>query len=331
MRLFLQNVTIISPQNKPSTTVEASKLKFSSDIENRHSRSGKDSSEQSSEDENSSETSSVLSMATLKSSDSGFADDYNRRSISPPTSISATSTSNDDYSTKSHDTSVRSSAKKQITNEREGVKGRAMDETLERSDCYEQHYIIWSLMWFLIPFLPASNLFVPVGFLVAERTLYLPSLGFCLLAAKLIEHLARLQLAVLSKFKLQTGNPESVQRLYRFRRHFSAIKLGQLGTTVTGGKASKISDKYNLLLAAEIALILPLVILGSMRTIERNRDWLNDGQLYTSNIEQSRAKSIANLASLPTETGTENAMNTLKMYEIALDEEPYCADLHYNL
>ena len=31
------------------------------------------------------------------------------------------------------------------------------------------------------PFLPASNLFFPVGFVVAERVLYLPSMGFCLL------------------------------------------------------------------------------------------------------------------------------------------------------
>ena len=35
----------------------------------------------------------------------------------------------------------------------------------------------------IIPFLPASNLFFPVGFVVAERVLYLPSMGFCMLVA----------------------------------------------------------------------------------------------------------------------------------------------------
>ena len=35
----------------------------------------------------------------------------------------------------------------------------------------------------VFPFLPASNLFFPVGFVVAERVLYLPSMGFCLLIA----------------------------------------------------------------------------------------------------------------------------------------------------
>lgn len=35
----------------------------------------------------------------------------------------------------------------------------------------------------VFPFIPASNLFFPVGFVVAERVLYLPSMGFCLLVA----------------------------------------------------------------------------------------------------------------------------------------------------
>lgn len=33
----------------------------------------------------------------------------------------------------------------------------------------------------VIPFLPATNMFFRVGFVIAERVLYLPSAGFCLL------------------------------------------------------------------------------------------------------------------------------------------------------
>lgn len=33
----------------------------------------------------------------------------------------------------------------------------------------------------IMPFIPASNLFFTVGFVIAERTLLLPSAGFCLL------------------------------------------------------------------------------------------------------------------------------------------------------
>ncbi|KAH9379951.1 hypothetical protein HPB48_001422 [Haemaphysalis longicornis] len=43
--------------------------------------------------------------------------------------------------------------------------------------------IFLSLSLLVFPFLPASNLFFPVGFVVAERILYMPSMGFCLLVA----------------------------------------------------------------------------------------------------------------------------------------------------
>lgn len=42
-------------------------------------------------------------------------------------------------------------------------------------------YLSLGLLFF--PFLPATNLLFPVGFVVAERVLYLPSMGFCLLVA----------------------------------------------------------------------------------------------------------------------------------------------------
>ena len=42
---------------------------------------------------------------------------------------------------------------------------------------------IFALCLMVFPFLPASNLFFPVGFVVAERVLYVPSMGFSLLVA----------------------------------------------------------------------------------------------------------------------------------------------------
>ncbi len=47
----------------------------------------------------------------------------------------------------------------------------------------ERNLVGLSLGMTALPFLPASNLFFPVGFVVAERVLYLPSMGFCLLVA----------------------------------------------------------------------------------------------------------------------------------------------------
>ena len=40
--------------------------------------------------------------------------------------------------------------------------------------------LLWSLALTIIRYVPASNLFFPVGTIVAERLLFLPSMGFCL-------------------------------------------------------------------------------------------------------------------------------------------------------
>ncbi|PNF29326.1 Transmembrane and TPR repeat-containing protein 4 [Cryptotermes secundus] len=44
-----------------------------------------------------------------------------------------------------------------------------------------QRSLIMCLAALVIPFLPATNVFFRVGFVIAERVLYLPSVGFCLL------------------------------------------------------------------------------------------------------------------------------------------------------
>ncbi len=43
--------------------------------------------------------------------------------------------------------------------------------------------VLFSSSLMILPFLPASNILFPVGFVLAERVLYLPSVGFCLLVA----------------------------------------------------------------------------------------------------------------------------------------------------
>lgn len=66
---------------------------------------------------------------------------------------------------------------------------------------------ILSLSLIVFPYIPASNLFFPVGFVVAERILYTPSMGFCMLislGAWLLLKSSKLYgtLAVVTKFGL---------------------------------------------------------------------------------------------------------------------------------
>ncbi|ODN00207.1 hypothetical protein Ocin01_06473 [Orchesella cincta] len=54
---------------------------------------------------------------------------------------------------------------------------------LTRHTDRHSNLILFGLSLIVFPFLPASNLFFPVGFVIAERILYVPSMGFCLLVA----------------------------------------------------------------------------------------------------------------------------------------------------
>ena len=56
------------------------------------------------------------------------------------------------------------------------------------------------LLFAILPYLPASNLFFPVGFVVAERILYLPSMGFCMLVGYGAHTLIRSHRKLVSNF-----------------------------------------------------------------------------------------------------------------------------------
>ena len=57
-------------------------------------------------------------------------------------------------------------------------------------------FVALSLM--VIPFIPASNLFFPVGFVIAERVLYIPSMGFALLIGYAALHLKNIDKKIVS-------------------------------------------------------------------------------------------------------------------------------------
>ena len=50
-----------------------------------------------------------------------------------------------------------------------------------RGNGQKQKMVLFGLSLVVLPYIPASNLLFPVGFVVAERVLYLPSMGFCFL------------------------------------------------------------------------------------------------------------------------------------------------------
>ncbi|KAG1656182.1 Transmembrane and TPR repeat-containing protein 4 [Nymphon striatum] len=59
--------------------------------------------------------------------------------------------------------------------------GRLLTDHYDDDDDDDDEILIMSAALMIVPFLPASNVFFRVGFVIAERVLYIPSLGYCLL------------------------------------------------------------------------------------------------------------------------------------------------------
>lgn len=74
-------------------------------------------------------------------------------------------------------------------NQREGnyfnVKFNGVAELFENSASFNQNLdvAIFSVALMVLSFIPATNLFFYVGFVIAERVLYIPSIGICLLVS----------------------------------------------------------------------------------------------------------------------------------------------------
>ncbi|NXD82159.1 TMTC1 protein, partial [Halcyon senegalensis] len=70
----------------------------------------------------------------------------------------------------------------------------------------EHKEVLVGLLFLIFPFIPASNLFFRVGFVVAERVLYMPSMGYCILFVhglkKLSIWLNKWRITVLTLFAL---------------------------------------------------------------------------------------------------------------------------------
>ena len=80
----------------------------------------------------------------------------------------------------------KQSTNSHFTHRRKKTDGSHNSSTVDEASNHLQRtrrLTLFALSLLLLPFLPASNLFFPVGFVVAERVLYLPSMGFCVLVA----------------------------------------------------------------------------------------------------------------------------------------------------
>lgn len=102
----------------------------------------------------------------------------------------------------------------------------------------------FAILFYLITVSVVSNIFMLIGTNMAERLLFLPSLGLCLLSAY----------GIVSLFKIQLFNPANLQQVF---------------------------TKKPLIWV----LILPVLILYSFKTLDRNKDWKNVSTLFNADLK----------------------------------------------
>ena len=165
--------------------------------------------------------------------------------------------------------------------------------------------IFFSLWWFFITLIPASNLIVALNNPVAERHLYLPSIGFSLLVALVFGRMSKLKPDDTGNYIIRTG-------VVRER-----MALGWLS-----------ADFFRKV--ATILFILVL-ILYSLRTILRNNDWQEDLTLWSKTAEDFPNHWLAhyNVGNEYQRMGKLD--EAIGKYKTALSIRPNYADAHNNL
>uniref|UniRef100_A0A3Q2FM55 dolichyl-phosphate-mannose--protein mannosyltransferase n=1 Tax=Cyprinodon variegatus TaxID=28743 RepID=A0A3Q2FM55_CYPVA len=205
----------------------------------------------------------------------------------------------------------------------------------------ENREVLVGMLFLVFPFIPASNLFFRVGFVVAERVLYMPSMGYCILVAhglgRLWSTVGRWGTTLLSVcmlllillFSLKTVQQNNVwlsrEALFRlYPRHASA--LNNLGTLTSSAdeaehfyrKALDINPQHNR------ALFNLGNLLKSQGNEEEAEALLKDSIRYGPHF----ADAYSSLASLYAEQRRFAEAN--QMYLEGIESCPDSSDLHNN-
>ena len=121
---------------------------------------------------------------------------------------------------------------------------------------------IMGLAIIILPFIPAMNIFFYVGFVVAERVLYIPSMGYCIVVGSGLSQL----------WNTLICNPCTANK-----------------STLENQKLKSECPNKGLRCAVVILTCITLMNFG-LRTLYRNGDWLNEEKLYRSGVNVNPPK-----------------------------------------
>ncbi|GMG15313.1 unnamed protein product [Phytophthora fragariaefolia] len=169
--------------------------------------------------------------------------------------------------------------------------------------------LLMSIAFGVIPFVPASNIFFPVGTVVAERLMYFPSVGFCLLVGCLIGH----ALSIVDKYTVQVSH---------IRHSLVRPEL----------RVEQREMVYNALsLARRLVLTCGtlLVVIGYYRSYLRNADWVSEEELFEAAVKvlPTNVKVLSNQAKNLLGTDPAKALEYLR---VAIGMIPKHIESHTN-
>ncbi len=108
--------------------------------------------------------------------------------------------------------------------------------------------LLLGLSLMVIPFLPASNLLFYVGFVVAERILYLPSVGFCILLGAGLDHLVISGRSFIKLSMLFALTVLALRTIQRNQDWASEEQLYRSGIPINPAKGNNIKSPFLVLL-----------------------------------------------------------------------------------
>ena len=164
--------------------------------------------------------------------------------------------------------------------------------------------IAFAVGWIGLALGPAANLILPIGTIMAERLLYLPSVGACLLAGAVL-------------VRIQTQRPAATM----------AVAEEEAGIA---GAAAGLALRRAGPAAARAAAAL-LIVLFAARSVVRLGDWRDDYTIFRRALEvaPSSVRSLFNYGSACEDRGEDD--EAVRVYLRAIAIWPEFSDAHYNL
>jgi hypothetical protein len=167
----------------------------------------------------------------------------------------------------------------------------------------------------IVPLVPALNILFPVGTVLAERLLFLPSIGACLLISEMLTNeYADLWMYLSNDSNIGNNNDNSINNK---NSDNDLVALFDDNVSKKNKKKNKDKDSVNRTkhgigmfsflvgMNSLLVLILPVILLASIRVVTRNSDWNSEVEIYRSALDvcPHSVKALTNYATLALNTG----------------------------